>query len=791
MKKTFIIPTLLALSASTLLSSASPKIYAEEPPVLQDQPQEAAINSNEFEIQADASQKSFTIRITNISVDTDTIYIPVWSQQNNQDDIRWYTADKVSDTFWQCTVDIANHNNDSGTYEVHAYALLQDGTLSFLNSTQFHVDAVGHGALSCTTAHADNGQYRLELTGASSPAGIQQVQIPVWSQSNGQDDIVWYDAIHSGNSWYIDVDIRNHAYASGDYVAHAYVTDNRGIRQIAADTHFEVAQMQTNKISTMIDSNDSHVTVTLRNASLPEGTNTISIPVWGSSGGQNDIHWYPAQQIDAFTYQAVVPLSNHCETGIYNVHAYAVGEGKAMLVGADTFNIKAMTPTVTLSDRDDANGYFTLSIAGIQFPDTIQSIVVPIWSQKDGQDDIIWYPAQRNGNQWTVTVDITDHKMDTGIYYAHVYSVDNHGALSLIANTYVDVIMPSLQPFIDCEVLPDLSNVRLTVHNLPGTAMVRVPVWGDENGQNDIQWYEAEKLDNRTWVVNVPLRNHLELGSYQAHVYSLTNNSLQLITAGTFQIDELSNNIFMGTEGLTSLKNQIQGIIDSRNGIWSVYVKNLNTNEYLLINDQAMSAASVLKLFIMEYAYSQIEKGQFSKTILNQSLLNAMITSSSNDASNELVTRLSGCNDNHTGTIMLNEHMQTEGYTSSYLSGTFNPSSAAYAYYGGKTSTSAKDCGRLLESIYRGECVSGQASSEMLNMLLNQQRRSKIPAVLPAGVACANKTGEHDTAQNDVAIVYSPNCDYVICVFNNFFVSEYEAIYGIRAISSTVYDYFN
>jgi beta-lactamase class A len=104
--------------------------------------------------------------------------------------------------------------------------------------------------------------------------------------------------------------------------------------------------------------------------------------------------------------------------------------------------------------------------------------------------------------------------------------------------------------------------------------------------------------------------------------------------------------------------------------------------------------------------------------------------------------------------------------------------------------TSAKDCGVLLENIYRGTCVSAKYSKAMLNLLLAQTRQWKIPASLPSGVKVANKTGETDTVENDIAIVYGPKADYVICIFSNVGNSSY-AISKLQTISRTVYNYWN
>ena len=42
----------------------------------------------------------------------------------------------------------------------------------------------------------------------------------------------------------------------------------------------------------------------------------------------------------------------------------------------------------------------------------------------------------------------------------------------------------------------------------------------------------------------------------------------------------------------------------------------------------------------------------------------------------------------------------------------------------------------------------------MLNLLSNQENTWKIPQGLPDGIKSANKTGETDQDQHDIAIVY-------------------------------------
>lgn len=103
--------------------------------------------------------------------------------------------------------------------------------------------------------------------------------------------------------------------------------------------------------------------------------------------------------------------------------------------------------------------------------------------------------------------------------------------------------------------------------------------------------------------------------------------------------------------------------------------------------------------------------------------------------------------------------------------------------------SSAKDAGILLEKIYKGTCVSKKYSQEMLNLLLRQTKRYKIPSGLPAGTKVANKTGETSSYQHDVAIVYGPKTNYVVCIFSN--TGESASVAGIRNLSAAIYNYLN
>ena len=503
----------------------------------------AALDSavNQLGITSDSAQRQFTITVTDVNLPVSKVYMPVWSSRDGQDDVRWYSATKLSDTAWQCTIDIKDHHSDSGKYEVHVYAEGIDGQMSSqpLASGDFFVTDISAGSLDCVSADKDSGIYRLQLTGVSSPAGIDHVQVPVWSEVNGQDDIYWYDAVYEGGQWYIDVDISRHHYDAGKYMAHAYVYDKRGMQKIAGYVRFDVSPMKTNRLYAVTNSNETQVTITMRNAALSADVEYVTFPVWGKVSGQNDIQWYRADKLDDYTYQVVLPISNHKETGEYEVHAYAVSGANTTLLSNCTFHVQGITGSVAVVNKDDARGTFDVEITNVSSPAEIKEVLVPIWSQKDGQDDLYWYKAAYNGGKWVVSVDIGDHKIDTGTYNIHVYASDGRGIQGLITGTTVNVVSPSVKPSVQAQVMPDYATVKLKVTDVIGASRVRIPVWGDADGNKDIYWYDAVQTDSRTWEAVVQLGNHMEIGGYQAHVYGTINNKQQLLTNTTFSIEKI------------------------------------------------------------------------------------------------------------------------------------------------------------------------------------------------------------------------------------------------------------
>lgn len=259
--------------------------------------------------------------------------------------------------------------------------------------------------------------------------------------------------------------------------------------------------------------------------------------------------------------------------------------------------------------------------------------------------------------------------------------------------------------------------------------------------------------------------------------------------AGTEYITEEAETSANGE--MDSLQAAINEEISAWPGTWSVSVTDLETGGYIEINSGPMRSASLIKLYIMGSVYEEISKGNLEETPEIDGLLNDMITVSDNEASNELVRRLTSSGIHEDGMTVVNDFAKTYGYPDTSQGRDMRDFREVPAE--GENYTSVHDCALFLQQIYAAANVSEEFSEKMLALLCRQTRTWKIPAGLPQGVPCGNKTGEVSGVENDAAIVFGGDYgarDYILCVMTDDLPDADAGQQNIVLLSSQVWDWF-
>ena len=385
---------------------------------------------------------SFDVVISNVKAPNgvQTVSVPIWSEINGQDDIIWYTANRQNNGTYTVNVKASAHKNSTGLYNVHLYYVQKDGQLTGVGGTTTQVfigkkPEISVSANLSISKNENNGTFTIIAKNLKGLEGYKEVKIPFWSHANGMSDIKWYTPTRQADGSYtVTVKASDHENANGRYEAQVFYIDARGQKRFVQKAFVERndPSKPTGVISITNNKDSGTFDVVISDVYSPKGVRTVQVPIWSEVDGQDDIRWYEAVRQTNGSYKVTVQVANHkYSTGIYNVHLYYIqNDGSQIGVGGTQTNVTLSEPKADLAitGLNNTTGSYDVVISNLIAPRGFKEVLVPTWSEKNGQDDIIWYKATKQANgDYKVTVRSNNHKGDSGLYNSHVYLVDNDG----------------------------------------------------------------------------------------------------------------------------------------------------------------------------------------------------------------------------------------------------------------------------------------------------------------------------------------------------------------------------
>ncbi|BCP59563.1 GBS Bsp-like repeat-containing protein [Streptococcus parasuis] len=354
----------------------------------------------------------------------------------------------------------------------------------------------------------------LELKYTGSINSGEVIKFAVWSDENGQDDIVWYNADQTGAAY---ADLRKHR-DYGKYNIHTYV--NRNGKMVYLNEI--VVDVKASGTVTIENVNDAKGTFDVRvtNISSPKDIASVILPTWSQS---DDLRWYEATRQSDGSYKLTVNKKDHqYRTGTYTVHLYYKDSSGGLTgVGGTTTRLTEVKPTgtITIENVNDAQGTFDVRVTNISSPKDIASVILPTWSQSD---DLRWYEATRQSDgSYKLTVNKKDHQYRTGTYTVHLYYKDSSGGLKGVGGTTTRLTEVKPTGTITIENVNDAQgtfDVRVTNISSPkDIASVILPTWSQSD---DLRWYEATRQSDGSYKLTVNKKDHqYRTGTYTVHLY--------------------------------------------------------------------------------------------------------------------------------------------------------------------------------------------------------------------------------------------------------------------------------
>ncbi len=510
----------------------------------------------------------FSVVISNVSDQNGVlgVSVPIWSEKNGQDDIIWYNATRLNNGNYKVNVSLTDHKNERGLYNVHLYYVETNGKLVGVGGTTYTVPAKVEETHTTTSySLPDSGTYTFkERTGIkaeprvaspelayyvagmsvnydkivsgdgyqwlsylsyngnrryvavaklaqqeSKPSGtinienlsnlgfdvhitnvsggdkaIQSVSVPVWTAKDGQDDLVWHQADRqSDGSYKVRINVSDHKAEAGEYIVHLYyVQDGKMVGIGGTSTTVPVQNATRHNLPA-----SGSYTFTARTGIKAEPR--VASP---------ELAYYDAGM--SVNYDKIVSGDG------YEWLSYLSYNGNRRYVAVAKLAQQESKPSGTINIENLSKLGFDVHITNVFGGDkAIQGVSVPVWTAKDGQDDLVWHQASRQSDgSYRVRINVSDHKAEAGEYIVHLYYVQD-GKMVGIGGTSTTVPVQNA-----------------TRHNLPAsgsyTFTARTGIKTQPLVANpDVSYYDAGMSVNYDKVVNNDGYTWLSYLSYSGH----------------------------------------------------------------------------------------------------------------------------------------------------------------------------------------------------------------------------------------------------------------------------------
>src|SRR3989344_915641 len=257
------------------------------------------------------------------------------------------------------------------------------------------------------TAVYGNTTQRVNANGV---ANATAVLFPTWSESGGQDDIVWYDGTNAGSgTWYIDINMSSHP-GYGTVFTHAYMSN-----ATTGDTYCDQATYTTYAPYTIGFTADPTSIAFGGSSTLAWSTASTTSCAVGKVSGPG-----PTPPGGTGGVSGTWTATNITGETTYNISCSGVAGGNpgatvTIEVGDPPPTCSSATPDGTAvygntTQRVNANGVANAT-----------AVLFPTWSESGGQDDIVWYDGTNAGSgTWYIDINMSSHP-GYGTVFTHAY----------------------------------------------------------------------------------------------------------------------------------------------------------------------------------------------------------------------------------------------------------------------------------------------------------------------------------------------------------------------------------
>ena len=359
--------------------------------------------------------------------------VAVWSSTAGQaKTLIWYPLQFVNGRA-SVRVNISNHGNYRGEYNCHAYVTDNRGTKKLYALTASVPTPVPKITSASVTEVSALG-YQVNAN-FDCPLGVSKAEMKTWTDKLGLGAAVTTNMTVNGSSVMSYVMTSAHQNKSGTYHSVIYLYDKAGNCvtrtldvQIPEDLERESGKPQITASCTQTSADNYRISFQY---STFFGVNAIRVATWTAENGQDDLVWRDINY-NSSTKSGYIDLPAKDKKGgpyINDVYIWDyAGQFSMYRVITNTPSKMPKIVKITVSEVS-STGYRVT--AQIEASRGISKVLLPTWTEANGQDDLVWHQASVSQNTATCYIRTSDHKNEYGTYITHVYVYDADGDFAL------------------------------------------------------------------------------------------------------------------------------------------------------------------------------------------------------------------------------------------------------------------------------------------------------------------------------------------------------------------------
>lgn len=430
------------------------------------------------------------------------------------------------------------------------------------------------------------------------------VQYAIWSEENGKDDLIFYNALPD----ITEISLRSHV-GFGTYHLETYLVQNGKKTLLKAETFQRLEERNltqappTHQTTTTVSSltTPNEISTTPVTSSSSSHVNSSSTTSNHSETGRKEEGTVPktpagiTETSAATTTQASPSPTTSKENTTITQATTSPSSSKPTLAttaststrAASLAERSATSSSPKITTAFSSSHVLTVKVTGIT--DVPYEVLLPTWTEKNGQDDIQWYGMKRQADgSYSLDIPLKNHNNETGVYNLHLYRRNKAGeALVGIGGTTVTppTTTPSPTPTPSTPKTPQfsLTNINksagsytLNIQPEKAIASMDIAVWSTSN-QSNIKWYKVNANTSNRYSLAVSIANHQNIaGVYNNHVYiNYADGTRVGYVASTADLNKPSTTTIPVTYNPTASSRFV------RTGVYELNLKNAAPGEYV------------------------------------------------------------------------------------------------------------------------------------------------------------------------------------------------------------------